>query len=411
MGRSRRKYKRSRTKVRVGLPKKNPHLFKPAFSLPPKLRSLVDELPQWDGKASVIQNYKSFGLVSNPNLLGVRSRTSHIVESESLQVTQPSDVPANEFEPIDSGSDLDEDDVKSALGKKRKDGKTASLQPLTTIQRVYIGRLVERYGDDYQAMFRDTKLNAMQHSVATLEKLCKRYDIFVEAADQRNSSSHLRDAIYLDNENFYFHFSHTYIILSVVHGSVMGPSILKSRKPSSCDCIINSLSLGNLRYSTGTSYLLRPSPTYMGMWPLGVGAIISECSTIASIPQHALDLGLLNLFMTAVISIMSKLKIRERLISLVTKLKLKRRKVPKGFRVMYIGEARQKFVVPIECLSSVTFRALLNQFEAKDKVDGPNPIVLPCSPLMFQWILNLASSKSPADHPRSVNTDFACMHM
>lgn len=111
------------------------------------------------------------------------------------------------------------------------------------------------------------------------------------------------------------------------------------------------------------------------------------------------------------ISIMSKLKIRERLISLVTKLKLKRRKVPKGFRVMYIGEARQKFVVPIECLSSVMFRALLNQFEAKDKVDGPNPIVLPCSPLMFQWILNLASSKSPADHPRSVNTDFACMHM
>lgn len=108
---------------------------------------------------------------------------------------------------------------------------------------------------------------------------------------------------------------------------------------------------------------------------------------------------------------MSKLKIRERLVSLVTKLKLKRRKVPKGFRVMYIGEARQKFVVPIECLSSVMFRALLNQFEAKDKVDGPNPIVLPCSPLMFQWILNLASSKSPADHPRSVNTDFACMHI
>lgn len=44
-------------------------------------------------------------------------------------------------------------DVKSALGKKRKDGKTASLQPLTTIQRVYIGRLVETYGDDYQVYF------------------------------------------------------------------------------------------------------------------------------------------------------------------------------------------------------------------------------------------------------------------
>lgn len=44
-------------------------------------------------------------------------------------------------------------DVKSALGKKRKDGKTASLQPLTTIQRVYIGRLVETYGDGYQVYF------------------------------------------------------------------------------------------------------------------------------------------------------------------------------------------------------------------------------------------------------------------
>ncbi|KAF5176353.1 Multidrug resistance abc transporter atp-binding and permease protein [Thalictrum thalictroides] len=66
-------------------------------------------------------------------------------------------------------------DLKSALGKRRKDGKTAPLQPLTAMQRVHIGRLVEKYGDDYQKMFMDTKLNAMQHPVATLEKLCKRY--------------------------------------------------------------------------------------------------------------------------------------------------------------------------------------------------------------------------------------------
>ncbi|XP_031280572.1 nucleolar protein 16 [Pistacia vera] len=178
MGRSRRKYKNSRTKVRVGLPKKNPHAFKPAFSLPPKLRSLVDELPEWDDKASVIQNYQSFGFVSNPNLLGVRSRTSQVVESDSLQMPPPSDEPVDEFAPLDSGSDLEEDDVKSALGKKRRDGKRAPLQPLTTIQRAHIGRLVERYGDDYQAMFMDTKLNSMQHSVATLEKLCKRYHMY-----------------------------------------------------------------------------------------------------------------------------------------------------------------------------------------------------------------------------------------
>ncbi|KAJ8749592.1 hypothetical protein K2173_026241 [Erythroxylum novogranatense] len=179
MGGSRRKYKRSKPKVRVGLPKKNPNVFKPAFNLPPKLRSIaaVDDLSKWDDKASVIKNYKSFGFVSNPNLLGVRARTSHIIDTDSLQAPPPpsDDVPLDEFAPIDSGSDLEEDDLKTALGKKRKDGKTAPLPPLTTMQRFYLGRLIEKYGDDYQAMFMDTKLNAMQHSVATLEKLCKRY--------------------------------------------------------------------------------------------------------------------------------------------------------------------------------------------------------------------------------------------
>ncbi|PKI16003.1 hypothetical protein CRG98_049513, partial [Punica granatum] len=121
MGRSRRKYKNSRPKVRVGLPKKNPRIVKPAFNLPPKLRSLLQESVsdaaggvKWDEKGTVIKNYKSFGVVSNPNLLGVRSRTSHIVESDSLQVPPPqpldvSDAGVSEFEPIDSGSDLEED--------------------------------------------------------------------------------------------------------------------------------------------------------------------------------------------------------------------------------------------------------------------------------------------------------------
>ncbi|KAH0634003.1 hypothetical protein AABB24_016111 [Solanum stoloniferum] len=185
MGGSRRKYKRSRTKVRVGLPKKNPNVFKPAFSLPPKLRSLVNS--HWDDKGSVIDNYKSFGVVSNPNLLGVRCRTSHMIETDSLQVPPPKKLPptsdddddADAFEDLDdSGSEVEEDDLKSALGKKRRDGKSAPLQPLTTIQRVYISRLVEEYGDDYQSMFMDTKLNKMQHSVATLEKLCKRYHMY-----------------------------------------------------------------------------------------------------------------------------------------------------------------------------------------------------------------------------------------
>lgn len=103
--------------MRVGLPKKNPNVFKPAFSLPPKLRSLVNS--HWDDKGSVIDNYKSFGVVSNPNLLGVRCRTSHMIETDSLQVPPPKKLPptsedddddADAFEDLDdSGSDVEED--------------------------------------------------------------------------------------------------------------------------------------------------------------------------------------------------------------------------------------------------------------------------------------------------------------
>lgn len=109
MGGSRRKYKRSRAKVQVGLPRKNPNIFKPAFNLPPKLKTLIDPSSKWDEKGSVIENYKSFGVVSNPNYLGVRSRTSHIVESDDLQMPTDGDVAVSEFDPIDSGSELEED--------------------------------------------------------------------------------------------------------------------------------------------------------------------------------------------------------------------------------------------------------------------------------------------------------------
>ena len=102
----------------MGLPKKNPRVFKPSFSLPPKLRSIVESSDlKWDEKGSVIENYKSFGVVSNPNLLGVRSRTNHIIESGSLQVPPPPphDAAVAEFESDDSGSDLEEDGSFSLL--------------------------------------------------------------------------------------------------------------------------------------------------------------------------------------------------------------------------------------------------------------------------------------------------------
>ncbi|KMZ66335.1 hypothetical protein ZOSMA_2G03520 [Zostera marina] len=179
MGGSRRRLKKSRQKIRCGLPRKNPNVFKPAFSIPERLL-LANPDKLWDNEGSVIDNYKAFGVVSNPNLLGVRARTPHIVQDPSLQVPATIFEPpklVNEFDPIDSGSDLENDDLKSVLGKKRRDGKSAPLEPLTRIQRVYVGRLVDKYGDNYQAMFMDMKLNSMQHSVGVLKKLCTKYHL------------------------------------------------------------------------------------------------------------------------------------------------------------------------------------------------------------------------------------------
>ena len=41
-------------------------------------------------------------------------------------------------------------DVKSVLHKKRSDGKKAPLQRLTTMQRVYVSRLILKHGDNYE---------------------------------------------------------------------------------------------------------------------------------------------------------------------------------------------------------------------------------------------------------------------
>ena len=79
MGGSRRKFKRTRTKVRVGLPRKKPREFKPAFDLPEALAAAAaaeagGHVPSWDAEGSVVKNYSAFGVVANPNLLGAPSR-------------------------------------------------------------------------------------------------------------------------------------------------------------------------------------------------------------------------------------------------------------------------------------------------------------------------------------------------
>jgi len=47
--------------------------------------------------------------------------------------------------------------------------------PLDEEDEIYISKCIDKYGEDYTSMFRDIKLNNMQHTEAKLRKLGARY--------------------------------------------------------------------------------------------------------------------------------------------------------------------------------------------------------------------------------------------
>ncbi|KAG6543605.1 hypothetical protein Mapa_014968 [Marchantia paleacea] len=156
MGRSMRSYKKGKPTVRVGLPSKK----RGAGSKP-----------------SMLAQYAAHGFVANPNVLGARDRSVHSVQSMDLQTVKMD---------MDSkfNSDDEDDDVKSALNKLRKDGKKAPLKRLTKMQRVYFSRLIRKHGSDYQAMARDIKLNEMQHPEAALRKYCSQFHAYEKLPEE-----------------------------------------------------------------------------------------------------------------------------------------------------------------------------------------------------------------------------------
>ncbi|KAK9996550.1 hypothetical protein SO802_021236 [Lithocarpus litseifolius] len=175
----------------VCLPKQNPQIRQ---LKPYKNQTTVHPQPQIGGASShPIQLVDAASSFFSSNTSSNRQRTHIQSNSAALQLfprskySLPSSV-QGEWNPHQFSANIEDVqhlkldspnvdelpvDLKSTLGKKRKDGKSVPPLPLTTIQRVHINRLVEIYGDNYERMFMDSKLNAMQHSVATLEKLYK----------------------------------------------------------------------------------------------------------------------------------------------------------------------------------------------------------------------------------------------
>ncbi|CAG8681854.1 4500_t:CDS:2 [Racocetra fulgida] len=42
-------------------------------------------------------------------------------------------------------------------------------------ERLFVEKLINKYGDDYESMFRDIKLNVYQYTAAQLKKKCQKY--------------------------------------------------------------------------------------------------------------------------------------------------------------------------------------------------------------------------------------------
>lgn len=167
MGGSRRRLKRGKSKVRVGVVKRKRTT---KAQLPQELADarpdLCKRLPEhsitWEETATLTRNYAANAFVQDPNEGFGRNRRAGLKTPEQR-------------EQEDGATFDDDDELRAALGKERKSGK-APPKRLTSHQRAIVERLIAAHGaDNVGAMFRDRKLNPMQHSEGKLRELLEAY--------------------------------------------------------------------------------------------------------------------------------------------------------------------------------------------------------------------------------------------
>lgn len=100
------------------------------------------------------RNYEKLGLAADVNSRRGRNSRSASIDAKVAAVDDPV---------------LDED-LAAAMGHMRSSGKAPPQRP-TPRQRTIVQRLTDAHGDDVDAMTKDIKLNAMQHSKGQLIKL------------------------------------------------------------------------------------------------------------------------------------------------------------------------------------------------------------------------------------------------
>ncbi|KAL3943201.1 MAG: hypothetical protein SGBAC_002731 [Bacillariaceae sp.] len=113
----------------------------------------------WDASKSPSQNLASLGLLAKPNQDIKRPNQSLDVSSDAPSVIELFDIPDSDSMKVRKEYPMEEDDQK------------------------YIAKCMKKHGTDYERMFRDHKINKMQHTETQLRKMGARFLLL--SAEQR----------------------------------------------------------------------------------------------------------------------------------------------------------------------------------------------------------------------------------
>eukprot|EP00271_Cylindrocystis_brebissonii_P012061 TRINITY_DN3012_c0_g1_i1.p1 TRINITY_DN3012_c0_g1~~TRINITY_DN3012_c0_g1_i1.p1 ORF type:complete len:202 (-),score=59.23 TRINITY_DN3012_c0_g1_i1:1400-2005(-) len=198
MGGSRRSLRKGKVKVRVGLQggsgakktKTNSRMLERALQSFPA--GVLDPSVEVDPKARLVNNYQTLNLATDLNFKSGRNRKRALQQLPKEGAEQAQEGKGEGEEEGEGNAEREDsegeaphhDEVRAALGLKRRHGPSKPLPRLTTMQRLHVGRLIRRYDQDYEAMARDRHLNAMQHSAGALKLLCRRFQHYKEALPQ-----------------------------------------------------------------------------------------------------------------------------------------------------------------------------------------------------------------------------------
>ncbi|CAG8500037.1 7886_t:CDS:2 [Acaulospora morrowiae] len=151
----------------------------------------------WDNKATLRQNYQRLGLMTSLNGVsgGVEKLYPEepplVLDKEELKKTLGPDEGIIERDEqgnvinviIGKGHEEEDTEIKPAPAKtdvvKALEEQASKVYKHEKYQsegeKRFCEELISKYGDDYQSMFRDIKLNVYQHTEAQLKKKCEKY--------------------------------------------------------------------------------------------------------------------------------------------------------------------------------------------------------------------------------------------